>query len=252
MRLRDSRQLCSGSLFGLYSQCSVASHMTGMAFDKPTFPLWRTTHNSLAARNPDDYAQKENTRRSYVWIVLSEIQYDPALTGVRQRTWRYGKHGEPTASGLIRRHWFERERHHFVVAAVSQHRSENYVVVFSASGRFITVYCPTRCDLPASAYPISLRDGVKLLRLSETVGEYAPRRITTEDIRFGLLGKTPVNQMKAMDRMVGHTLPRGALLGLVVNQEGQYSFACSHEKLKYELLAMNPMIEDEYVSRTMA
>jgi hypothetical protein len=219
--------------------------MTETAFDKPTFALWRTTHKSLAARNAEDHAQKEDTRRSYVWIVLSEIQYDPTLIGVQQRTWRYGKHGEPTASGFIRRHWVERDRHHFLVSAASRRRSENYVVVFSVGGRFITVYCPTRCDLPASAYPISVRDGVKLLRLSQAVGEPTPRRITDEAIHFALLGKTPANQKKAMDRLFSHTLPRGALLGLVLNQEGQYSFACPHEKLKDELFAMNPMIENE-------
>src|SRR4030042_696965 len=159
-------------------------HMTVKEFDKPTFALWRTTHKSLASRNPEDYAQKENTRRSYVWIVISEIKYDPTLIEIQQRTWRYGKHGEPTSSGFIRRHWIERDRHHFLISASSRRRSENYIVVFSASGRFITVFCPTRCDLPPSAYPISVRDGVRLLQLSETVGETTTRRITDEAIRF--------------------------------------------------------------------
>jgi hypothetical protein len=221
-------------------------HMKVIEFDKPTFALWRNTHKSLASRNPEDYAQKANTRRSYVWIVISELKYDPKLIEIHQHTWHYGKRGNPTASGFIRRHWIERDRHHFLVYASSRRRSENYIVVFSASGRFITVFCPTRCDLPPSDYPISVRDGVRILHLSESVGETATREITDEAIRFVLSGKTLSNQKKAMDRIFNHTLPRGCLLGLVVNKEGHnYSFSYSHTKLKDELLAMNPMIELE-------
>jgi len=124
------------------------------------------------------------------------------------------------------------------------------VVIFSMGGRFITVFCPTRCDVASSKYPISVRDGVRLLRLSELAGQDLPRVISEDALRQVVAGKTRINQKKVSTRLATTVLPRAVLLGLVAESNGQYRFPLTHEELEAELVVMNPLIGKEYQIRT--
>lgn len=221
-----------------------------VTYQAPKFSLWRITHQR---QGPEVYRAKYDTRRAYHWVVLTYLNYDIDLIGVKQPTW-YGKSG-PTAFGTLLSTWISHGRRCFLVEARNRRNTDIYLVVFEQDGRFVTLYSKTREDVPQELFPLSRRKASHLLRLSLVVDDKT-RRITDQDILKCLARKSGSNILKYLERFKKQVIPAGIEVGVIVMRSDEYFFSSEHKSVEKVIANLNPLGWEDFawtqhnVSRT--
>lgn len=208
-------------------------------YERPTYAKWKRTHERYVQKSHGKYDAKKDTRKSYHWVVLTFLQYSEELKGKEQPTWFYGSGGRPTAFGTILSTWWSYGKKCFLVNARNRRTKDIYLVVFSADGSFITAYSKTKDDIPDKLFRIPRRRAYKLLRLSASVGDSNPRRITEQSILKLISGKKAHNIVKALTQYLDIVIPTGVELGLVKKEGDSYFFTMGCDDIEAEIHDLN-------------
>ncbi len=206
--------------------------------EKPTFPLWKRRHASLAASNPEEYAAKHDTRKAYQWIVLTYLRYDSGLMHQQQWTWPQPfvpSSGPRTAWGVILGTWELRGRNGFLVEACDKRKRDTYKVIFAKDGTFITAISVTRKDAKEQNFPLGRRAAAALLRLNERVPDLCPRHVTREAVA-AILSPQSAKFAKKSEAVWNIYLPRAARVGLVTEGPDGPCFSYSMAETRRQLL----------------
>lgn len=210
-------------------------------FEQPTYAKWKNTHHRQAKNSPTEYEAKKDTRKTYHWVVLTYLNYDPALIDVQQPTWWKGKGGRPTAFGRLLSTWRSHGKLCFLAESWNRRSRDTYLVVFSQNGKFITAYSKTRDDIPERLYPLSRRRAQKLLKLSAVVGDSLPRRIT-DDVIFQCISSKKLDSMeRSFLRYLNHVIPAAVECGLIEKRGDIYYFRKSSKETESIIHQLNPV-----------
>jgi len=213
-------------------------------YQAPTFPRWKETHQRQA---PETYRAKEDTRKTYHWVVLSYLKYDTEMIGVEQPTW-FGKHG-PTAFGKILSTWISHRRRCFLVQARNRRRADTYLVVFEQDGRFVTLYSKTKDDIPNAIFPISRRNATLLLRLSLAVGDEPSRKITDRALLVCVARKKSYNIQRHLELLKQRVIPAGIEIGVIQERAGEFFFTAEHKVVESTIENLNPFGWEDFAWR---